>query len=152
MVNRIGEGKFLNSELIRTKRPSVRKRPTSLSYQRGQTGEKLAEEYLHSLGLKTILNNFRSPSGEIDIVMQDGDQIVFVEVKLRSSNDFGTPEQTLSESQIKRIAETALYYISEKIGKETDCRLDVVAISRDEGDVFKIVHYPDAVPLGEYLK
>ncbi len=58
---------------------------------RGEQGERLAEEFLRKLGCKVLRRNWHSRLGEIDLIVRDGDEVVFVEVKLRASGDWGAP-------------------------------------------------------------
>ena len=59
----------------------------------GDRGEELAAAFLKRSGLKILKRNYTSPTGEIDIIARDGDMVVFVEVKTRTDDQFGPPEQ-----------------------------------------------------------
>ena len=58
----------------------------------GRVGERLAEQLLHKHGLKTVARRFTTPVGELDLVMRDGDTVVFVEVKTRRDRDLADPQ------------------------------------------------------------
>ncbi len=94
----------------------------------GSKGEDLACAYLKKNGYAIVERNYRYGHGEIDIVAKDGATLVFIEVKARTNLEFGRPEFAVTKSkqmQIRKIAEAYLY---EKEIKDTECRMDVVAI------------------------
>ena len=93
----------------------------------GKKGEEMAVAYLRKRGFKILATNWRFHHLEIDIVAQDGDEIVFVEVKTRTSADFGNPEDAISKQKISRILNAAEAYIIEH-DIEQDARFDVMAI------------------------
>lgn len=73
----------------------------------GSWGENLAETYLKQQGLVPLERNMRTRYGEADLVMQDGETIVFVEVKTRTSLDFGAPEESITRKKRARMIQTA---------------------------------------------
>ncbi len=94
----------------------------------GDIGEDLACNFLNEIGFEILERNYRYGHGEIDIVAKDKDILVFIEVKTRKNLEYGLPESTITKSkqrQIKKIAEAYLY---DKKIKDTDCRIDVIAI------------------------
>lgn len=102
--------------------------------------ETIAEEYLRERGLQFVERNFKLDTGEIDIIMQDGETWVFVEVKFRFDASFEHPLNQLRQEQLRRIRRTAkvfLYFqgLSEYL---TSCRFDVVAITAKPYDVIWI--------------
>jgi len=100
------------------------------SYQRGRWAEQAALEYLLTKKLKLLDKNFRSAFGEIDLIMQDENIILFIEVRYRSSNHFHTALESINRKKCERIIATSHQYLSEnrRISK-LDCRFDVVALS-----------------------
>lgn len=94
----------------------------------GQTGELLAEKYLVSLGFKILERNFKCRIGEIDLVARDGNTLVFVEVKTRTSYNFGMPEEAVTAKKIEKIAMVGDFYRSIRHGLPTGSRIDVVAV------------------------
>lgn len=99
--------------------------------------ENIAEDYLTERGLVLVERNFRLDTGEIDIIMQEGETWVFVEVKFRFDASFEHPLNQLRRTQLERIRRTAkvfLYFqgLSEYL---TPCRFDVVAITAKPYDV-----------------
>ena len=105
----------------------------------GKKGEKLVENYLLERGYKLLKRNFRTPFGEADLVMQDGEDTVFVEVKTRTSEEFGTPREAVGKEKQKRYYKIALCY-GEKTGSEPNARFDVAEVYK--GD--RIEYYKNA--------
>ncbi|QYJ78615.1 YraN family protein [Shewanella acanthi] len=93
----------------------------------GQQAETLAQHYLEQQGLSFVERNVRYPFGEIDLVMRQARQWIFVEVKYRSSNQFGGALQALSKAQIGRVRMAASHYLQQH-KLDVPCRFDVVAI------------------------
>lgn len=108
----------------------------------GKKGEEIAENYLLENSYLILEKNWRYQKAEIDLIVQKGDFIVFVEVKTRSSIDFGNPEDFVSEKQQKRIINAAHEYL---IQKDTDheARFDIIAIVK-QGNEYIIEHIDDA--------
>jgi len=94
----------------------------------GKLGEKLAIKLLKRNKYKILERNFRSKFGEIDIIAQESDSLVFVEVKTRWSKKFGSPEEAITSWKIKRIIKTGKYYKSLYPELPEAMRIDVVAI------------------------
>ncbi|MDQ6939028.1 MAG: YraN family protein [Verrucomicrobiota bacterium] len=96
---------------------------------RGTRGEKLAARYLRKHGYKILYRNFRGRrGGEIDIVCRDGDTLVFVEVKTRTSEDFGRPIETIRSEQRQRISLGALAWLRMLDDPDIFFRFDVVEV------------------------
>src|SRR3990172_585823 len=83
--------------------------PINLS--RGRKAEDIACARLQQAGLALTTRNYRSPFGEIDLVMQERDTLVFVEVRYRSSDVFGTPAETVDARKQARLRATAEHYL-----------------------------------------
>lgn len=94
----------------------------------GAWGESQAEEYLIAHGLVLIERNFRTRYGEIDLVMQHEDQLVFVEVKTRSNVKFGLPEQSVTPVKQEHLLLAAQQYLADHPDASDNWRVDVVAI------------------------
>ena len=100
------------------------------SRARGTAAEDAARRYLEGRGLSCLDRNYRSRAGEIDLVMREEDTIVFVEVRYRKSDAFGTGAESVTRSKQRRIINTALRYLQAKPRLEDKpCRFDVVSIS-----------------------
>ncbi|MFC1943877.1 YraN family protein, partial [Chloroflexota bacterium] len=76
----------------------------------GILGEKLAKDFLKKRGYRVLETNFRCPEGEIDIVAKHKDFLVFVEVRSKTSLQFGSPEESITQSKKERMRATAFYY------------------------------------------
>lgn len=76
----------------------------------GKLGEDLAVKHLSGIGYKIIERNFRIRGGEIDIIALDGSTLVYVEVKTRSSHQFGLPEEAVNPRKLKFLARAAKFY------------------------------------------
>jgi putative endonuclease len=112
----------------------------------GKLGETLAAEYLKNNGLIIIETNYRCPCGEIDIIAQEDDFIVFTEVRTRTGNIFGTPEESVSQSKKKHLIDTAYTYLGEKGKLQSNWRIDFIAVELDRNNKpSRIEHYRNAV-------
>ena len=94
----------------------------------GKVGEDLAANFLEQIGFKIIKRNYRFERGEIDLVAEEGDELVFVEVKARRSTTFGTPEEAVTEEKQEQVHTVAEGYLFEYDIDNRPCRFDVIAI------------------------
>jgi len=95
----------------------------------GKEGEKIAAAYLKKNGYRIIEINYRCPIGEIDIVAEEKNDLVFVEVKTRKSIELGYPEQAVGMRKQKKMSQLALWYMQKRKIADTNARFDVVAIT-----------------------
>lgn len=99
----------------------------------GSLYEELAAAYLKNQGLEIIRKNYRVKSGEIDLIALDGEYLVFVEVKYRSSDCAGDSLCAVDAAKQRAISRTAMHYlVSQRDNVNLPCRFDVVGIDRDE--------------------
>ena len=100
----------------------------------GREGEELARRFLLSKGYKIVKRNFRTPFGEIDLIAYQKKVLAFIEVRTKTSSNFGTPEESISLSKKKKISRVASFYLKAKRLKENDidCRFDVVCLAMDK--------------------
>ena len=99
----------------------------------GAVYEQKAVEYLKEKGYSIINQNFRCKIGEIDIIAQWKDVIVFVEVKYRKTASFGYPEEAVSYYKQEKIRKVAQYFLTGSNSfVDMDCRFDVIAIEGEE--------------------
>lgn len=99
----------------------------------GRFGEQLAADYLCAAGLTILDRNWRCPDGELDIVARDGEAIVFVEVKTRSSAAFGDPAEAVTRTKANRLRKLALLWLAEHRDDGwfwSQLRFDVVSVLR----------------------
>lgn len=92
----------------------------------GNSGEDTAVKFLENKGYKILERNYYSRYGEIDIIAQDENTIVFIEVKYRKNNSFGSPLESISSKKIKSLCLTAKKYVQ---SEDIDSRFDVVSIT-----------------------
>lgn len=95
----------------------------------GSAGEEVAVKLLALNGYSVIERNFRTRTGEIDIIAKDGEYLCFIEVKKRTDTVSGYPEEAVTPYKIKQIQKTALFYLSKnRISPDTPIRFDVLVI------------------------
>ncbi len=96
----------------------------------GAAYEKEAAAYLEKQGYRILERNYRCRFGEIDLVAEEGDYLVFVEVKYRSGQIKGDPLEAVHERKQRTIRRTAMWYLTEhSISGSSPCRFDVVGIT-----------------------
>ena len=95
---------------------------------RGKYGEDLACQFLQKHGYKIIERNFRIRGGEIDIIAIDDNVLVYVEVKTRSSHQFGLPEESVTPTKIRFLERAAKFYRNSRKNLPSQERIDVVAL------------------------
>lgn len=114
----------------------------ALHNELGKKGEQAAVTFLKSKGCKVLKRNWRMHRHEIDIVAEDDEYIIFVEVKTRTSRQWGNPEDFIGKTKIRRIVEAAdLYLKLNDIDKPA--RFDIVSAVWD-GKAFELEHIDDA--------
>lgn len=107
----------------------------------GKLGETKALEYLQQKGYEIIDKNYRTRYSEIDIIAKDHDFLVFVEVRSKSNEDFGRPEETIDHNKIKKINKNAEYYIANQ-NYDGRARIDAICIVfNDFGELERLSHY-----------
>lgn len=104
----------------------------------GQEGEELAARYLEEQGYKILERNYRCALGEIDIIACDNEDLVFIEVKTRTSRAFGYPQESITRSKQFRLKKIALKYLAEKRPLYRNYRFDVVSILMRNGKIDSI--------------
>ena len=105
----------------------------------GAIYEKKALDYLLKQGCWLVQKNYRCPRGEIDLIVWDGDYLVFCEVKYRADDRKGTPAEAVDYAKQRVISKSALYYMTVNGIDEIPCRFDVVSIEDD-----RIILYQNA--------
>ncbi|MBW2466203.1 MAG: YraN family protein [Deltaproteobacteria bacterium] len=99
----------------------------------GAKGEEIAARYLKNKGYRIIERNYRIRLGEIDIIAEHGQELVFVEVKTRSDVLFGSPFESVTKQKQKQLSKVALDYINRTHRHNRPARFDVVGIEFQEG-------------------
>jgi putative endonuclease len=110
----------------------------------GLTGEAVALKYLVRKKYQIVETRFRLFRGEIDIIARDGRTLVFVEVKMRTSDAYGRPEESVTPSKQAQIRKVALGYLLLRRLGDVDCRFDVISILQKGASDFAIEHFENA--------
>lgn len=97
----------------------------------GSAGEKLAQAYLKKHGYRIIETNYRCPEGEIDIIARHKDYLVFIEVRTKRSNTFGSPEESITATKMAHLRSVASHYLQSHEKLPPLWRIDVVAVELD---------------------
>jgi len=113
----------------------------------GRRGEKLTRRYLKKQGYRFIAGNYATRQGEIDLIMQDEETIVFVEVKTRKNEDFAHGEKAVNYPKQKHLSAAARHFIHKNRLQDRPCRFDVVAVALPEKGKPVIRHWPNAFTL-----
>ncbi|MCP4699976.1 MAG: YraN family protein [Gammaproteobacteria bacterium] len=100
---------------------------SSAAFSRGQWAEELAHNYLRTRGLRLVTRNYRCKQGEIDLIMQDGKILVFVEVRYRATQGYGDALESIDRRKQRRILACAARYL-QTCKQGHVCRFDVVVI------------------------
>ena len=112
----------------------------------GKLGEKAARECVEGMGMTVLDTNFRCPYGEVDIIALEGDSVVFIEVKARSGNDLGSPEESVTPAKGRRLIAAAETYLQSKPNLPSDWRIDVIAVDVDRrGRIARVERIENAV-------
>src|SRR3972149_4828525 len=111
----------------------------------GQDGEYIAAAYLEKEGYKILARNFHTRQGELDIVCQFNEELVFVEVKTRHNDKYGLPEESMTEAKKGKILLAAQYYLQQG-SFSGPWRCDFIGIIMGDNDeVTEFTHIPNAI-------
>lgn len=95
----------------------------------GKAQETIAERHLRAAGLRLLCKNYRSPFGEIDLIMADTDVLAFIEVRYRRSANYGGAAASVTASKRKKIRQTAAHYLQQHPSlAHNPCRFDVISM------------------------
>jgi putative endonuclease len=94
----------------------------------GTRGEDAAVELLRAGGYRIVARNHRCPRGEIDVIAEKGELLVFVEVRTRATSAFGGPEETVGARKQRRVIAAARDYLAQRRGRAKAARFDVIAV------------------------
>ena len=109
----------------------------------GTWGEEIAAEYLTQQGFEIVTRNARTPYGEIDIIARQGDTVVFLEVKTRTSDKMGLPEDSITPRKRQHMLSAAEHYAME--GEIDTWQIDVISIEGKPGVKPKITYFENAI-------
>jgi len=110
----------------------------------GKSGEKIALRFLKNKKYKIITKNYRLFRGEIDIIAQKSNILVFVEVKTRRSKNFGFPEESVTPSKQQQIKKIAQGFLVKNNLQDIECRFDVISLSFNDNEKFSVHHIKNA--------
>ncbi len=106
---------------------------TATHLQSGKHAEKVAQEFLLQQGLTLEAKNYRAKTGEIDLIMRDRENLVFIEVRFRDNQSRGSGLESVTRSKQSKIIRTAMVYLQEKkLMDKVPCRFDVIAVDGSE--------------------
>lgn len=105
------------------------------SHTTGKDAEDLARQFLNHQGLTFIMSNYRCRGGEIDLVMQDKEILVFVEVRYRRGSGFGDALESVNHAKQRRLIHAAEHYL-QRHHLSSPCRFDVVGLSNDKDPIW----------------
>lgn len=105
--------------------------------QKGNLGEDRACELLRKSGYKILLRNHKTKFGEIDIIAKEKDCLVFIEVKARRSDSFGSPLEAITKYKKNNIRKSALSFLNNPGVKFKSVRFDIVSITCDKVEIVK---------------
>jgi len=111
----------------------------------GAFGERVAAAHLEAKGYRIRARNFRCREGEIDIVAEDGDCLVFVEVRTRRGDAFGTPAESVTAAKERRLLTVAKAYLQEHPDIPANQRIDVIAVELSRGRLLAVQHIEGAI-------
>ncbi len=115
----------------------------------GKSGEETVAKYLRKNGYKILIKNYRCKLGEIDIIAQDGSDLVFIEVKTRSGLHYGSPAAAVNLRKQRQISRAAQCYLAEQRLFDTPARFDVISLLYSNND-HQIEHINNAFDLCEF--
>lgn len=127
-----------------------KKKPEHL--RRGELGELAAKKFLKQRGLKFLTANFRSGSGEVDLIFRDDDCLVFIEVKTRSSENWKRPAAVVDAKRRRRLSRAALDYLRALKNPQVKIRFDIVEVLLNDGAVREIRHLANAFEMSRPLR
>lgn len=96
--------------------------------EQGNEAERGAADYLRRQGLTPVTHNYRCRTGEIDLIMQSKDYLVFVEVRFRRQNGFGGAAASVDRRKQQKLLATAQHYLQYEKATNRPCRFDVIAV------------------------
>ena len=113
----------------------------------GKKGEEIARDYLELKGYMILAQNWRFRKAEVDIIAKKGPSLIFVEVKARSSENYGTPESFVTEKKQRLLSVAASAYM-DKYNYDWEIRFDIISIVKESHHRHKIKHFEDAFFFG----
>ena len=125
----------------------VAERRADPRHRLGRLGEAAAAHALERAGFRVVERRYRRRVGEIDIIAEQGELVVFVEVKTRHSERYGTPGESITAGQRRRMARAALDFLTRRRWLERPCRFDVVEVYATNEVISRVRHIEGAFHL-----
>lgn len=114
--------------------------------QVGRRGEEIAREFLQTRGYRLVAGNERNRFGEIDLIAKKDNVLVIVEVRTKSDERAGTPEETIGKKKKSKLIKNALSYIA-RVRWKGPCRIDAICVVLNgDGSADRLAHYENIVP------
>ena len=106
----------------------------------GTEAELWAQMFLEQQGFKTVTQNFRTPQGEIDLIMRDKNTLVFIEVRLRSNSSHGGAKDSINYAKQQRLTKAARSYLqAEGLWDRVQCRFDAICLDKHpDGNQYQV--------------
>ena len=108
--------------------------------EKGNAGENIAEQYLRKHGYRILARNFKTGTGEIDIIATDDACLIFVEVKMRFGDEYGLPSEAVDYAKQRKLAAVAAQYIKRYMLFGAPARFDVIEVRGDTKEVNHIIN------------
>lgn len=118
--------------------------------QKGQDGENAAAVWLERAGMRIIARNWRSGSYELDIVCRDGEELVFVEVRMRGAGSLASPEESMTPAKCRSVVRAARAYVAASGAWDAPCRFDLVCV-RGAGATPELDYYRHVFDISEIM-
>lgn len=109
----------------------------------GRKGENLAKDFLEVKGYKILEQNWRYSRAEVDLIAEQNGVLIFIEVKTRTYDYFGPPEEFVNKKKMKLLSAAATAYM-EKVKYDWEIRFDIISVLDDHSSSPKITHFEDA--------
>lgn len=107
-----------------------------IRHEFGKKGENIAVEFLEKQNYNILDRNFICRQGEIDVIALDRDYVVFVEIKSRTSTEFGLPSEAVTKTKLKHMVKSAEYYLFVRNLENANIRFDVIEVYVKDGKYF----------------
>lgn len=109
------------------------------THSKGKSAELKAKKYLQKNDLALVSQNYRCKGGEIDLIMKDGSTLVFIEVRYRRKNEYGSSEESVDIHKQRRIIHAATHYLHTHPSMQScACRFDVIALCQDSQNTARL--------------
>lgn len=116
----------------------------TLNLQTGRVGEKIAKDYLEKQGYKILEQNYKTKYAEIDLIARYKNELIFVEVRTKKGENFGTPEESLDKRKLRKLRWNAQGYVNQ-VRWQGPYRIDAVCIVLDGNNKVKRINHYESI-------